>query len=305
MKKLVTTVFLTILLQQVFGQDAATIVNHSLEYTYQKASLRNTPLFNAAEIKAHKIRTCTIIHPWTHWDKNRKVIDTLYIFDFDEDGNLKREIRFRSWDKAVKDTLYSPISERIYYARVDTTVEKQNSQIIVTKYYVWAFNYETGVEDTSYIKTLIYDDKYRLIEFEMHGTEDFFKISFCGTGITFHQKYQYDNKNRIIYYEDLLGHHQAFFKYRKNQCRIRKYDTKTNELVGKPVIHFKITDQAIIENDGQFTVKFTRLYKGSKLFSHFTDKQNGSEMVPDEYIFIYDYYHRPGSDSKNPIVTKR
>lgn len=303
MKNLFIIVFLIILSATLCGQDAAMIVNHSLEYTYQKASLRNTPLFNAEEIKANRIRSCMIIHPWTYWDKYQKIIDTLYIFDFDETGNIKREIRFRSWDKAVKDTLYPPISERIYYARIDTTVEKQNGQTIVTKYYVWAFNYETEIEDTSYIKTLIYDDKNRLIEFEMHGTEDFFKISFCGTGITFHRKYQYDDKNRIIYYEDLHGHHRAFFEHRKNQCRIRVYDTKTNELVGKPVIHFKITNEAIIENDGHFTVKFTRLYKDSNLFSHFFDKQNGSDRS-DEYFFIYDYFERPGSDSKNPILTK-
>jgi len=300
MKKLFVIVFLFILSGHTYSQTVTTVmgtVGH--EFTYEKLSLRNTPIFDAKEIKARNIRSCTIIQPW-NWKNDP---DTLYVFDFDETGNIKREIHSRYWDRSIKDTTYYPVSELEYYTRIDSTVEKQNGQTIITKYYVWAFNYESEEIDTSYIKTLIYDDRHRLTEFEMHGTEDYFKITFCGTGITFHRKYQYDDKNRIIYYEDIHGHQRAFFEHRRNQCRIRVYDTKTNELLRKPIIRFKINDEAIIENDGSFTVKLTRLNKGSNLFSNISDKQNG-DFTPSEYFFIYDYFESPGA-IKNPAITKR
>ena len=271
------------------------------EASYEKLSLRNTPIFDAAEIKARNIRSCTIIQPW-NWKNDP---DTLFIFDFDTNGNINKEIHFRSWDRSKKDTSYWPISELHYYDRVDSAVEIQDQKTIITKYYVWAFDPSTEAADTSYIKTITHDDKNRLIEFEMHGTEDYFKITFCGTGITHHKKYRYDEKNMIVYYRNLHWREYSTFEHKRNRCLIYIYDTTTNELTRKHIIRFKINDNAIIENDGLFTMQLTRLDKASKLFSQISNKQNGKGMPLFKYLFIYDFFDQPRSDSKNPIVTKR
>lgn len=301
MKKLLAIVFLSVLSGRLCSQTVTSIIGTvGHEGSYERLSLRNTPVFDAAEIKARNIRSCIIIQPW-NW-KNEP--DTLFIFEFDGTGNVKREIRFRSWDRSKKDTSDWPISELRYYDRVDTTVEKQNGKTIITKYYVWAFDPLSEVVDTSYIKTITYDEKSRLIEYEMHGTQDYFKITFCGTGITHHKKYGYDKKNRIVYYRDLHWREYTTFEHKKNRCLIYIYDTTTNKLIRRPIIRFKINAEAITENDGLFTIKLTRLEKGSKLFSQISDKQNG-DFVPMNYFFIYDYFDQPGPNSKNPIVTKR
>jgi len=125
MKKLFIMVFLTVPAKHLFSQTVTHImgtVGH--EGSYEKLSLRNTTVFDAAEIKARNIRSCTIIQPWS-W---KKVPDTLFIFDFDATGNINREIRFRSWDKTEKDTSYWPESELRFYDRVDTTVERNGCQ---------------------------------------------------------------------------------------------------------------------------------------------------------------------------------
>ena len=287
------------------SQTAASIVNYSSDYMYQKLSLRNTPLFDPQEIKARNIRGCTIIHPWIYWDKNMKITDTLFIYDFDSTGNITREISFRTWARGERDTTYWPISELGYFSRIDSTVHEQNDQTTLTKYFIWAFDPESNEVDTGYVQKYVYDNKRRVIEFKMNGTVDYHKIYFCGTGITHHKKYRYDEKDRIIFYEFLDGREYASFEHLKNRCRIRVYDKTGIRPTRKYFIRFKVDDEAIIENDGQFTVKLTRLDKGSKLFTHFSDKQNGKGMPVREYLFIYDYFDQPGPDSKNPIVTKR
>ena len=300
MKKLFVIVFLIVIANHLCSQAVTYIMGTvGLEYSYQKLSLRNTPVFDAQEIKAKNIRSCTIIQPW-NWKNDP---DTLFIFEFDATGNINREIRFRSWDRSKKDTIYWPESELRYYDRVDTTVERQNGKTIITKYYVWAFNYETEEIDTSYIKRITYDEKNRMIAFKMDGTRDYLELTHCGTGITHDKKYQYDKKDRIIGYRDLHWREYSIFEHKKNRCIIRIYDTTTNKLVRKSTIHFKINDEAIVENDGSFTIKLTRLNKGSNLFRHISDEQNG-DFTPSEYIFIYDYFDRPGM-IKNPAITKR
>ena len=303
MRKLLITVFLFFLGYRFCGQTAASIVNNSNDYMYQKASLRNTPLFDPQEIKARGIRSCTIIHPWIYWDKNVKITDTIFIYDFDLTGNIKRQISFRTREE--KDTTYWPISELQYYSRIDSTVVKQDDQATVTKFFIWAFDFESTEVDTGYIQKYVYDNKNRLIAFKMNGTVDYHKINFCGTGITHHKKYGYDEKDRIVFYQDLEGREYAYFKYLKNRCALRVYDNTTNKLTRKYSIRIEVNDEAIIEDDRQYTIKLTRLEKGSNLFSHFSDKQNGKGTVVDEYLFIYDYIDQHCLDSKNPIVTKR
>src|SRR5215510_4536945 len=97
MKRLFVIVFLFIMSHSLCSQTVEQVVGMGSDYMYRDLSLRNTPLFNAQEIKARNIRSCTIVHPWFYWDKNKEVIDTLYVYDFDETGNIKREISFRTW----------------------------------------------------------------------------------------------------------------------------------------------------------------------------------------------------------------
>ena len=305
MRKLLIIGFLFILSDRVCSQTAAYVVNSSSEHMYQELSLRNTPLFDPQEIKARNIRSCTIIHPWIFGDKNMKRIDTLFIYDFDSTGKIKKEIRFRTWTSRERDTTYWPISELGYFSRIDSTVYEQNDQTTLTKYFIWAFDPESNEVDTGYVQKYVYDKKNRVIEFKMNGTVDYHKIYFCGTGITQHKKYQYDEKGRIVFYQYLDGHEYAFFKHLKNRCLLRVYDKTSNKPTRKYFIRLKVNDEAIMEDDGQFTIKLTRLAKGSNLFTHFTEKQNGKGMTVSEYLFIYHYFDRPGPDSKNPIVTKR
>ena len=299
MKKLFVIVFLVIMSYSLCSQTVAWVAGGigGGEYVYDEVSLRNTPLFNANEIKTKNIRGCTIIRS-PGWNNTP---DTLYIFDFDESGNIKREIRFRSWMTDNKDTIYWPVSELKHFSRIDSTKENKNGQTIITKYYVWAFNDETQEIDTSYIKKFIYDDRNMLMEFKMNGTRDFLEYARCGTGITYHQKYRYDEKKRIIYYHDLYSRDYLVIEHQKNRCLFRTYDSTTNKLVRKDVMHLKINDKALTENDGLFTIKLTRLNKGSRLFSQISNKQNGKRMTPDEYLLIYDYFDRPQSPT-DPIV---
>ena len=300
MKKLLPIIFLFILPHGFYGQTARSVIGTvGNENSYEKLSLRNTELFDAKEIKAKNIRYCTIIQPW-NWKNNP---DTLRIFEFDTAGNIEREIQFRSWDITTKDTLDFPISELRYYARVDSTVEKRDGQTIITKYYVWAFNQFSEITDTSYIKKFVFDNKNRLVEFVMNGTRDYLEYTHCGTGITHHKKYRYDEKNRIVYVRDLHWREYSTIEHKKNHCLIRVYDTTINKLTRKAIIRFKINDDSITENDGLFTVKLTRLNKGSNLFSRISDKQNG-DFTPSEYIFIYDYFESREA-IKNPAITKR
>src|SRR5258705_3305459 len=178
MKKLLLIILIIIGNIQLNSQTVQDILGINTYY-YHLISIRNTLLFNAEEIKARGIRSCMIIEPMY---KTRT--DTLYIFNFDRTGSIEREIRFMNGYMSSRDTINGPRSEERYYSRIDSTISMMQGQKIVTKYYVWAFNPWIPEEDTSYIKRIVYDDKDRMVEFKMNGTEDYFKYTFCGTGIT-------------------------------------------------------------------------------------------------------------------------
>lgn len=68
-EKTVCNGILCFLTHHGFGQDAGLIVNYNPELTRNRSSLRNTRLFNAEEIKANKISSCMIVHPFKYLEQ--------------------------------------------------------------------------------------------------------------------------------------------------------------------------------------------------------------------------------------------
>lgn len=292
---------------KLHSQTVSSIVGYSnSEYNYQELSIRNTELFDTKEIKTKRIKSCTIIHPWYYWDKKINVTDTLFIFDFDSTGNIARKIRFNSWPRDYRDTTIGSLSEKDFYSLIESTELKQNNLTLVTKYYIWPFNYESQEVDTGYIKEITYDERRRMINFKMNGTSDYFNYTFCGTGITHDKKYRYDNKDRIIFYQDAYSREYATFQYNKHRRIIQVYDSLTNELKRKSVVHIDINSKTITERDASFTVTLTRLSNGSNLFSQISHKQNGKGFTPHNYLLIYEYFDNPFNPTKERLlVTKK
>jgi hypothetical protein len=275
----------------LYCQNVSSVLGYSgIDYNYNKITIRNIPLFNAGEIKERGIKKCYIIHPWFSWTNNTPQTDTISIFNFYADGNIQREIRYRSWDKSMQDTI-EPGSYEKRFKKIDSTVSVQNSQTEITKYYIWAFNWESDVEDTGYIKKEIYDNKNRLIEYKHNGTPDYHQINFCGTGITLHDKYRYDENNNIIYYQDLYFREYASFKYRQNSRVVRVYDSLTKKQLRKYTVHIKVNDETILEKEG-FITTLKRFDKNSKLFSLISNRQSGRGFSSKDYIFVYEYFDR-------------
>lgn len=266
-------------------------------YYYHLISIRKTPLFNAEEIKTRGIRSCMIIEPMYG---NRT--DTLFIFNFDRAGNIEKEIRFMNGYMSRRDTINGTWSEKRNYSRIDSTVSMMEGQKIVTKYYVWAFNPEIPEEDTGYIKRIVYDDKDRMVEFKMNGTKDYFKYIFCGTGITFDNKYRYNEKGDLIYYKDAYSRKYVTYKYHPYSRVVRIYDTATNKLITKFTVNIKENDKEIIEKD-DFITTLTRVDKGSKLFSFFSTRQDCKDCGVSDYLLLYEYFDNVPSKEKL-LVTK-
>jgi hypothetical protein len=296
MKKLLLIVLLNAGNIRLNSQTVEDILGRNTYY-YHLISIRNTPLFNAEEIKARGIRSCMIIEPMY---KNRT--DTLFIFNFDRTGNIEREIRFMNGYLSRRDTINGPRSEKRYYNRIDSTVSMMQGQKIVTKYYVWAFNPEIPEEDTSYIKRIVYDDKDRMVEFKMDGTQDYLHLTHCGTGITFDNKYRYNEKNDLVCYKDAYSREYATFSYHLRSRVVRVYDTLTNRLKRKFTVRITNTDKEIIEKDDLIT-SLTRVDKGSKLFSFFSTRQDCKDCVASGYLLLYEYPDSP-SPKENLLVSK-
>jgi hypothetical protein len=294
MKKLTFIVFLlstgTVHLS---GQNISSILGYSgIDYNYNKITIRNTPLFNKEEIKNRGIKACCIIHRALNWKSETIQTDTLAIFNFNPDGNIEREIRFGTWYINNRDTIDAGHSySRNFAKKIDSTVSVLNGQTIVTTYYIWAFNWENTIEDTGYIKKEIYDNKHRLTEFKHNGTTDYHTIYFCGTGITFHDKYKYDNKNNIIFYQDVYSRQWATFGYHKNSRVVRVYDSQTKKLKIKYRVHVDINDETIIEKEESITT-ISRLSKNSKLFNFISVRPGSNSYGSDEYIILYEYFDK-------------
>ncbi|NOT50743.1 MAG: hypothetical protein HOP10_05660 [Chitinophagaceae bacterium] len=273
--------------------DVLAINNH----LYDRLSIRQTPLFNKEEIKTRSISSCMIVE--NRYDSR---VDTLYIFNFDKDGNIEREVKFYNGYMAHRDTIYGRRSEKSYFNRIDSTVELSENKRVVTKYYVWAFNWPTEEQDTGHIKKITYDEKGRMISYKMNGTEDFHKINFCGTGITFNNEYRYDEKDRLIYFRDMYWRKYVTYEHHQNHFTVRLYDSLTNKMETKFNVFVNRNKDRIIEKD-DFLTTLTRLSSGSNLFSRITRVQRKTNYNQSHYSLVYEYYDKPPSDQK-PLITK-
>jgi hypothetical protein len=139
-----------------------------------------------------------------------------------------------------------------------------------------------------------------MIELKMNGTVDFHMINFCGTGMTFHDKYRYDENDRIVYYQDARWVKYATFSYHPRHRVVRVYDSLTHRLERKYKVYIDVNRLAITEKADE-TIILTRLSRDSKLFSLFTLK--GNHSIPDEYFLIYEYFDKPFNQEK--LVVKQ
>jgi hypothetical protein len=90
--------------QGLRSQRVSSVTGSFFDHFYGVISLRNTSLFDAAEIKTRAIKRCYIIHPRVNWKKETYRTDTLFIYDFDPAGNILRQVRFTGWEPSQTDT---------------------------------------------------------------------------------------------------------------------------------------------------------------------------------------------------------
>jgi hypothetical protein len=275
---------------QLNGQTVSSVLGGiSFDPHYRVITIQNTKLFDAPELKARGIKRCYIIHPLRDSENKVYRTDSLYTFDFDSTGHIERTVRLLPWGASNYDTTYGNPSERRYYTRIDTVVSRRDDLMTVTKYYIWPFDPETEVADTGKICKIVYDLKGRMLELKMDGTKDYHTINFCGNGTTFHDKYRYDKKGNISYYQDARWIKYATFSHRPHRRVVRVYDSLSHKLQTKYTVMVDHNSNAIVEKTDETTI-LTRMSKNSRLFSRFTQKRRWAR--PDEYFLIYEYFDK-------------
>lgn len=252
------------------------------------------PLFNKQEIKKKGFKTAYVVyHPpaWTG-DPNENACsynDTLTIFRFDEEGRIVEETQLKTLGMFGETRCYDSsgkwikrISMRRYddnRVRRDTFLmnrglvpdEKNviirsksgNDSIITTLLFE---KYDTGF-DTSFVQVQRYDSKRRLLEHKDYETKKFIKEFGCSTDSYHHEKYAWDNENRLVYYRNMLSSDFQKISYPPYGKLSETYDNKTGKLLNvEPKLisddHGIITIQT---SSGQTTMvpceKNSKLYK--------------------------------------------
>jgi hypothetical protein len=248
-------------------------------------------LFDLNEIKKREIDTAYIIFHPSSWEgeypNECSYNDTLKLYRFDSEGriiqstsfqdlgNYSTTFHFDSLGNTISRVMYSKEGSnpgtRTYPTQYDTTNYKYiikrtkvGRDSILTKISLWRF--KTGL-DTAYIVKKVINQRGQLIEISSASNKKYELEIFDDSGeLTYHYKYDYDDKGRLIYYQAFGSGYYERTSYPFYGKLLERYNDKTNILEERQV-------KLISENKGVITVTtdksqvvLTPLEKGSKLY---------------------------------------
>lgn len=274
-------------------------------------------LFDLSEIKSRKIDTAYIIYHPASWAEYEKTInpctcpysDTLSLYRFDSEGRIIQYTFFQQLgDYSTTfhyDTSGNIIARDMYrrlgvkkgtttllYPHSDSTTfktviekNKDDKQNIVTK--TTFLKFKNGL-DTATIEIKRYNLKGQLIEVESTVNKRNARELDDDTGeSSYHFKYDYDNKGRLIYYRDFESKEYEKISYPFFGKLTEICNANTDQLKERKV-------KLINETNGVITVTFdtkqiilTPFEKGSKLFKLNTIISSGEFPLMEYHEIVY------------------
>ena len=288
------------------------------EYSPGLNPVDEIPLFDLDEIKKRKIDTAYIIYHPASWAEYEKTInpctcpynDTLSLYRFDSEGRIIQYTYYQQlgdysttfhYDSTGNITARDQFrrigakkgTTRIPYDNLDTasskvliTVKRSDKDRIVTKIFLLKFTH--GL-DTATIETKKYNSKGQLVEVQSSVNKKNAHEFGDDTGSsTYHFKYEYDNKGRLVFFRDFESREFEKISYPFYGKLTEIYNASTGKLIERRV-------KVINEQNGVITVTFsngsqvvlTPLEKGSKLFKLKSAISHGEFPLMEYFEIIY------------------
>jgi hypothetical protein len=222
---------------------------------FEKFSLwiNNDNLFNSLELKNKKIKSLCIIDSMFNVESTENR-DTIFIYEFDANGNAIREIGFRynkrdyDYDLRVKQNWKLPYE-----------ITRHGADSIV-KY----FEIDTieGLIDTAITFKFVYNAKRKEIEFEKTPSEFYRRYAECGVGLSVHWTIEYDELGRETAKRNLKTQTIKSTTYTPFGYSTEERDMKTNEVLSQKSTLIKKTDTFTSESDGESLTLISYLENG-------------------------------------------
>jgi len=275
------------------------------------------PLFDLTEIKKRKIDTAYIIYHPASWAEYEKTInpctcpynDTLSLYRFDSEGRIiqytyfqqlgdysttfhydslgniiSRDMFRRAGAKKGTSTIPYNNSDTINFRSV-VIRKKEGRDSIITQIVFLKFTH--GL-DTATTETKRYNSRGQLVEVKSSVNRKNAREFGDDTGeSTYHFKYDYDEKRRLIYYQDFESKEYEKISYPFYGKLTEIFKVGTNQLKERQI-------KMINDREGIITITFdnkqivlTPLEKGSKLFKLRAIMSSGEFPLMEYHEIVY------------------
>ena len=130
-----------------------------------------------------------------------------------------------------------------------------------------------------------YDSKHRIIERTFYATDKFIEAIDCATDSHHHEKYQWDEKDRLIYYSN--GASYKKISYTSYGKFTEVYDRETGKLVALEPRFVSESNGVITISTNSSQITLMPLERGSKLYKL---KTVAPVAASADYIPMMEYY---------------
>jgi hypothetical protein len=245
-------------------------------------------LFDRQEIKKRGFTTAYIVYHPPAWKMECSYDDTLSIFRFDREGRIAEETQLKTlgmfgttwiydtlgnWTKRVsirkyedgrtkKDTSSMNIRPDSN-SRYSIIRQKFGTDSLITSVFFEEFD---TVLDTAMVFISRYDSKHRIIEYRDYETKKYTDALGCATDSHHHLKYSWDEKNRLIYYDNMLGSTYKRISYPPYGKLTETYDRKTGKQVDLEPKFVSNSDGVITISTSSSQITLVPLERKSKLY---------------------------------------
>ena len=219
---------------------------------FEKFSLRfsKDTIFNASEIKNKKFKSVCIIDSMFNVEAS-EYRDTLFIYEFNDKGNVIHEIGFthnqRDYDYDFKEKSELPYE-----------ITKRDGDSIVK---FFAIDTAGGFVDTFFTYKHVYNRKGKEREFEKTPSEYWRTHADCGVGLSAHWTAEYDEQGRVTEFRNLKSNTVEGTTYTPFGYTTETRNIESKELLGGRTVLINKNDEFYSESDGS-SLTLINYYEG-------------------------------------------